>query len=74
MGAKLTWNSAAKQWILDGPMKVILKILTKDNFTYTLMRAPDKEWGILKNNRWTGMCGCELTSKIVTLIGQQFSN
>ena len=27
------------------------------NFTYTLIKPSDGQWGILKNGKWTGMIG-----------------
>ena len=27
------------------------------NFTYTLIKPSDGQWGVLKNGRWTGMIG-----------------
>ena len=27
------------------------------NFTYTLIKPSDGQWGVLKNGKWTGMIG-----------------
>ena len=27
------------------------------NFTYTLTKPSDGQWGVLKNGKWTGMIG-----------------
>jgi hypothetical protein len=65
-GANIYWSYTTQQWLLTGPMKEVLNILSKNYFDSTLVRACDQQWGMYfqNNNTWTGMTSLVFAKKV----------
>ncbi|XP_064099394.1 probable glutamate receptor [Macrobrachium nipponense] len=64
-------DSGAKRLSYTGPMLILFDLLaSRINFTYSLVRPPDRSWGIRRpDGSWTGMVGMIRRKEVDMAIG-----